>query len=75
MTVYSDFHRLVNMSPRTIRAWQKDERARCASQLATIGRLAQLAALKGKRRSAWTPADERYARKVIGFIRRHEARR
>lgn len=73
MSTYAEFHRLVNMSPRSILAWQQDDRARCASQLATIRRLGQLARLKAKAKGAWTPADARYARKVLGFIKRHEA--
>lgn len=73
MSTYAEFHRLVNMSPRSIRAWQRDARARCASQFATIRRLTQLAALKSKAKGSWTAADERYARKVLGFIKRHEA--
>ena len=76
MTIRAEFLRLVNMRPEAIRAWARDPRAHCYSQLATIRRLPKLAALR--RRAARvgylpTPAEVRYMRKVVGFIKRHKA--
>ena len=43
------FHKLVNMTPKQILAWQKDPRAKCASFEATRRRLPHLAKLKAKK--------------------------
>lgn len=76
MTIRTDFLRLVNMRPDAIRAWSRDPRARCYSQLATLHRLPKLAALRRRASHAGfqpTAAEERYMRKVVGFIKRHKA--
>ncbi len=77
---FAKFHRLVNMSPREIRAWAKDPRANCGSFDETIERLTKpqfwaakgimqpsLAALKAKDQSKWTREDCLYAGRVINF--------
>jgi hypothetical protein len=65
--VQKKFHKLVNMSPASIRKWAKDPRAKCASFASTRSRLPKLAKLKGKSRSAWTSADCAYAQRVNSF--------
>jgi hypothetical protein len=67
MTTQRDFHKLVNMSPKAIRAWAKDDRALCASFQETRDRLPALAKLKAKPRSRWTRADYAYAKRVVSF--------
>lgn len=67
----SVFRRLVNMSPRDIRAWAKDPRAKCASFQQTRNRLPALAKLREKAPGSWTEADCKYARRVNSFNTRH----
>lgn len=66
-----NFHRLVNMSPREIRSWARDPRAKCASFEQTRRRLPALARLKEKHRASWTEKDCQYARRVNSFNARH----
>ena len=61
------FHRLANMSPKEIRAWARDPRAKCASFPSTRARLPALADLKAKNRDSWTEKDCTYARRVNSF--------
>jgi hypothetical protein len=68
--VRREFNRLVNMTPRQIREWSKDPRAKCASFEQTRRRLPALAKLKEKR-GAWTESDCRYAKRVVSFNARH----
>jgi hypothetical protein len=68
--VKKTFHKLVNMSPREIRAWAKDERAKCASFPETRRRLPMLAALKEKK-GEWTETDCKYGQRVNSFNARH----
>lgn len=74
-TLYKRFHRSVNMSPAEIRQWAEDPRSRCYSQAATHARLPRLAALKAKRKGAWTAADRAYAKRVVAFNARFEGMR
>ena len=66
-TVQTKFHRSVNMTPAAIRKWARDPRAKCASFESTRKRLPKLVTLKGKKRSAWTDEDCRYAKRVVNF--------
>jgi len=70
------------MTPREIRKWARDKRARCASYPETLDRLTHpqfwrgrmnpaLADLKAKPVSAWTETDCAYAKNVVGFNKRH----
>lgn len=65
------FHQLVNMTAGEIRSWARDPRAKCASFEQTRKRLPALAALKAKSSSSWTPADCKYAQRVVSFNSRH----
>lgn len=65
--VQKKFHKSVNMSPASIRAWARDPRAKCASFASTRSRLPKLAKLKAKSRNSWTAADCAYANRVINF--------
>jgi len=65
------FRQLVNMSPKSIRSWARDPRARCASFEQTRKRLPALATLREKAPGSWTPADCQYARRVNSFNTRH----
>jgi len=67
LDVQRQFFKLVNMSPKAIRAWAKDGRSKCASFASTRARLPKLAALKSKPRSRWTAADFTYAARVVSF--------
>lgn len=66
------FKKSVNMTPREIRAWQKDHRAKCYSKPETRARLEKLATLKEKPGSAWTEADCTLAARVVSFNARME---
>lgn len=70
-TIAAKFHRLVNMTPASIKAWAKDPRAKCASFEQTRRRLPALADLKAKARDKWTPIDCKYAQRVVSFNSRH----
>lgn len=59
------------MSPKSIRAWAKDPRAKCASFEQTRKRLPALASLREKPVARWTEADCKYARRVNSFNTRH----
>ena len=65
------FRKLVNMSPKEIRSWARDPRARCASFPSTRARLPALAALREKAPGGWTEKDCAYARRVNNFNTRH----
>lgn len=67
MNLCARFKQSVNMSPASIRAWARNPRAREASFEATRRRLPRLAALKAKKCSSWTAADERLAKRVVSF--------
>lgn len=68
--VAKDFRRLVNMSPREIRAWASDSRAKEASFESTRRRLPALARLKAKPVSRWTSIDCNFAQRVVSFNKR-----
>lgn len=72
MGLCTDFKRSVNMSPGAMEAWAKDSRAREASEEATRRRLPRLAALKRKKCSTWTAADEALAKRALSFNARME---
>jgi hypothetical protein len=65
------FRKLVNMSPKSIRSWARDPRARCASFESTRQRLPALANLREKPVNRWTEKDCTYARRVNSFNTRH----
>jgi hypothetical protein len=65
------FRKLVNMSPKSIRSWARDPRARCASFESTRQRLPALANLREKPVNRWTERDCQYARRVNSFNTRH----
>lgn len=69
------FKKLVNMSPRAIRAWGRDRRARCASFESTRRRLPRLADLKAKPLAKWTAADCAFAARVVSFNSRMDGMR
>lgn len=61
------FRQLVNMSPKAIRTWGKDPRARLASFTSTRRRLPRVAELKAKPVAKWTLADCKLAGRVVSF--------
>lgn len=72
MSVCTDFKRSVNMSPKAIEAWTRDERAREASFESTRRRLPRLAELKRKKCTRWTKQDEALAKRALSFNARME---
>lgn len=69
------FRQLVNMTPREIRSWASDPRAKCASFEATRKRLPALAALKAKPTHQWTSRDCAFASRVVAFNSRMDGMR
>jgi hypothetical protein len=69
------FHQLTNMTPAQIRAWAKDPRSKLASNASTRARLPKLAALKAKPVEKWTPADCKFAARVVSFNGRMDGMR
>lgn len=63
----ADFRRWVNMTPREIRRWARDPRAKLASWEATRRRLPALADLRAKPVERWTARDCAFAQRVVSF--------
>lgn len=65
------FHESVNMSPGELRAWAKNPWHKLASTSTGLASLRRIPGLLEKRISDWTSEDYKFARKVLGFNKRH----
>jgi len=65
------FHDSVNMSPGELRAWAKNPWHKLASTSTGLASLRRIPGLLERQISDWTAADYKFARKVLGFNKRH----
>ncbi|MGB7785800.1 MAG: DUF3140 domain-containing protein [Salinimicrobium sp.] len=79
--IYKEFHELVNMSPKEIEEWLKEDESKEVGQDSgdgeSIGHKSgkKIIKIKRKKKAELTAANYEHMQKVNGYIKRHTAQR
>lgn len=79
--IYKEFHDLVNMAPKEIEDWLKEEESKEVGQDSGDGEAIghksgkKIIKIKRKKKAELTSADYEHMQKVNGYIKRHTAQR
>ena len=79
--VYENFHKLVNMSPATLKKWLKTEESKKvgwdSGDGESIGHKSgeHIISILEKKKDELTEPDYKHMQKVVGYIKRHSAQK